>query len=305
MSAIKINEKEFEALRYENGDVYKIYLMLRHEMDFESGIAGLPPKKLSEQAFKEFLSSAPTPGRHKKLNKSSTEISRGYLRNILERLRKKELIVQRLEFGVFVFELILADRDETIQKRSNRGATKLQPNEQPQEQPKKQSEHIENIENLKNEQPQEQPYEQPYEAQRSNPPPEHRSTGINYPISANADIGVKSPSDFCPEVPSEKILQHKKIEQCPYQDIVNIYREELPDNPAVIALNASRQANIKARWKEIKTLEDFRKYFRYAAKSKFLTGKVTGKNGRPFFATLEWLMNSSNFLKVMEGKYHD
>ena len=101
---------------------------------------------------------------------------------------------------------------------------------------------------------------------------------------------------------------------CPHEEIVRIYGEELPQLPRCIALNDARRSHIGARWRQVccdakfsqsDGLEWFRDFFRDVSRSKFLTGNGTaGKDGRIFRADLEWLMNSTNFLKVFEGRYH-
>lgn len=106
---------------------------------------------------------------------------------------------------------------------------------------------------------------------------------------------------------------------CPHQAIVDIYHEELPAHPRVLALNESRRALIRGRWRQLweergargrsrepaDLLDRLRSYFASDVKqSPFLTGMVAPRDGRPvFIADFEWLMRPQNFLKVIEGKY--
>lgn len=100
---------------------------------------------------------------------------------------------------------------------------------------------------------------------------------------------------------------------CPYEKILDLYHEILPELPEVRVLNPKRRSQIKARWqstvgtrskRECWNLEFWEKYFSYVRTCPFLMGQANPGPGRPvFFADLEWLTNSSNFAKVIEGKY--
>lgn len=96
----------------------------------------------------------------------------------------------------------------------------------------------------------------------------------------------------------------KKI---PYQKIVDLYHELLPELPKVQALTEARKGQIRQRMikGQIKDLNEWRDYFEHVKDSKFLTGKTEPAPGRKVFvADLEWLTKESNFVKVWEGKYH-
>lgn len=95
---------------------------------------------------------------------------------------------------------------------------------------------------------------------------------------------------------------------CPHQAIVDLYHELLPANPRVKVWNEERQANLRARWREDpkrQSLDYWRRFFEHVSASEFLTGRAAGKDRRPFFADLGWLVLPSNFVKVIENKYHD
>lgn len=100
----------------------------------------------------------------------------------------------------------------------------------------------------------------------------------------------------------------EKLVQIPYQQIVSLYHEILPELPKVRALSKQRKAFIKQRWLEpdgMNSLEDWRQYFRYVRGSRFLMGFSDSRDDRPpFQADLEWLIRPTNQLKVVEGKYH-
>lgn len=95
----------------------------------------------------------------------------------------------------------------------------------------------------------------------------------------------------------------------PHQEIIALYHEILPVCPTVREWNDTRKKYLQARWREKperQSLEWWRKFFSYVAKSDFLTGKMPGRNnGPPFTADLEWLIKPSNFAKVIEGRYEN
>lgn len=94
--------------------------------------------------------------------------------------------------------------------------------------------------------------------------------------------------------------------RCPFTEIVSLYHESLPDCPRVEKLTDSRKGYLRQRWlDDLPTLDAWRNYFTDVAASRFLTGRVEGREGkRPFLADLEWLSRPGNFAKVAEGKYH-
>ena len=106
-----------------------------------------------------------------------------------------------------------------------------------------------------------------------------------------------------------------RIPPCPYERIVELYHEVLPELPKTVVLTNKRRGWINARWRAVcvsegvsaqkEGLEFFKGYFELVKESPFLLGlKSPGKgHSRVFKADLEGLMNESNFTKVIEGKY--
>jgi len=95
----------------------------------------------------------------------------------------------------------------------------------------------------------------------------------------------------------------------PYQKIVDLYHEVLPELPRVKILTPTRKSQIKARWLSkyklsdgtpIDTLDFWKGYFEFVSKSKFLMGQ----NDRNWKPDLEWLTKESKFAGVIEGKHH-
>ena len=131
------------------------------------------------------------------------------------------------------------------------------------------------------------------------------------PVTINQELEKEiAPSELVGNVVSDPW----RCPPCPYEEIVRIYGEELPQLPRCIALNDTRRSHIGARWRQVCVdakfsradgLDWFRNFFRDVSHSRFLTGLGgAAKDGRVWRADLDWLMNSSNFLKTFEGRYH-
>ena len=97
---------------------------------------------------------------------------------------------------------------------------------------------------------------------------------------------------------------------CPHQKIIDLYNNILGKELSRVKSklwNGTRQVSLQSRWKEDKerqNVEWWEKYFEEVNKSDFLMGRVPGRNGQqPFRADMGWLINKSNIVKVLEGKY--
>jgi len=111
-----------------------------------------------------------------------------------------------------------------------------------------------------------------------------------------------------------------RLPACPHEKLVELYHEILPMCPAVVDWTERRQGLLRARWREKalpkgkhrgystepEGLAWWRKFFRYVSDSKFLTGRAEPSKDRPpFVADLEWLVRPTNFVRVIEGRYHE
>ena len=110
------------------------------------------------------------------------------------------------------------------------------------------------------------------------------------------------------QIEQKPVRKTPKVEACPYQAIVDLFHEVLPELPGVALINKARQQHMQSRWREHVAHRDltfWRDYFESVKSSSFLMGKVPGRNGaKPFRATFDWLIAPSNFVKVVEGNYH-
>ena len=84
------------------------------------------------------------------------------------------------------------------------------------------------------------------------------------------------------------------------QTIVDLFNGLCPSLSKVTVLSTCREKAITARLKEF-TVEHFTTVFKKAEASKFLTGR----NGKSWRANFDWLINASNFVKVLDGNYDD
>lgn len=115
----------------------------------------------------------------------------------------------------------------------------------------------------------------------------------------------------------------ESVPTVPYSELIDLYEKHLPGLPAVRKSLFSTGSNAKAtkqRWDWVMTschekgprtgqrlaetpeqaLDWFDKFFGFVSQSDFLTGKDQKWTG----CNLGWLMNRSNFEKVLSGQYH-
>lgn len=106
------------------------------------------------------------------------------------------------------------------------------------------------------------------------------------------------------KMPSWLELSHElDAGDCPYDFIADIYHTELPFNPRQISWTKKRKKRLAEIWEDYFLIRDWNKFFEIVSQSKFLTGRVIARNGKPFLPSLEWLINEDNFFKIIEGNY--
>ena len=97
---------------------------------------------------------------------------------------------------------------------------------------------------------------------------------------------------------------------CPTDKLLALYHQECPTLPRVMMLNDKRKKHLVSRWREVdaedhlETAEDglkiFQDIFSKVHKSDFLCGRTAGRQWKSNF---DWLIQPTNFLKVVEGQY--
>lgn len=85
-----------------------------------------------------------------------------------------------------------------------------------------------------------------------------------------------------------------------YQLIADLYNQICVSFPKVKKLSEQRKKAIKARLR-VYSIDDFKTLFEMAEQSNFLKGV----NNRNWSADFDWLLNDTNIVKVLEGKYNN
>jgi len=109
-----------------------------------------------------------------------------------------------------------------------------------------------------------------------------------------------------------------KLPDCPHLEILELFGKHLPTlaQPRPESWDGKRAENLRARWRWVLTktrkngeryAEDkaqglawFDRFFSYVADSDFLMGRAGN-----FTATIDWLVNQTNFAKVLDGNYEN
>jgi hypothetical protein len=114
-----------------------------------------------------------------------------------------------------------------------------------------------------------------------------------------------------------EVRRKRTVITCPVQRIADLWDEVLPELASPIVWNDARKTAVSTRWREMavfhgwKTQDEgvdwFRRTLVAIRGSPFLMGRVQprDKNQKPFALTLDWMFGPRNFLKVVEGKYHE
>ena len=115
-------------------------------------------------------------------------------------------------------------------------------------------------------------------------------------LDAFEDKGSSGAADAAP------CARAPKRPDCPYQEILALYHELLPQLPTVQNFTANAKATMRARWNEsaeTQSLTYWRRVFVTVAASDFLMGKV--KDFR--CPGLLWIIGPKNFAKIVNGAY--
>jgi len=143
-----------------------------------------------------------------------------------------------------------------------------------------------------------------------------RSTDVQ-PTNNQEPITINHKPDISISPPSGEPEIGNGLPKCNHQGVIDLYHKHLPTLRRVEVWNETRKGYLRQRWREVadelsktKTVEAsdilgwFAEFFDHIGTSKFLMGKVNSKDGRSFYADLEWILKPSNFAKIVEGKYH-
>ena len=93
----------------------------------------------------------------------------------------------------------------------------------------------------------------------------------------------------------------------PVQEIVKNWNDfaEINRLPKVVKVTGTLRGQIRQRWTDIPSMEQWDNFFDAISSSTFLSGKAPPGNGRsvPFRSTLLWITKETNFAKIAAGEY--
>lgn len=141
------------------------------------------------------------------------------------------------------------------------------------------------------------------------PPPNQEPLTINQePYGYMGKTGDADLSPTSAQHDADDVKTSKAVDNCPHQDIVDLYHELLPFACQIRDWTPARAQALRTRWREDKrrqNLDWWRRFFAWIAESEFLSGKASTPGRKPFLLDIDWLLKSANFTKVREGKYHE
>lgn len=93
----------------------------------------------------------------------------------------------------------------------------------------------------------------------------------------------------------------------PYQEILNLFHETLPELPKVKLFDDRRKRLIRVRWnsdKRFQSLDFWKRFFAHVRECDWLMGRVQPRPGdRPYVADFDFLLSNKGFVGIIEGKY--
>lgn len=137
--------------------------------------------------------------------------------------------------------------------------------------------------------------------------------------ASQTDAPSQSQSQLTTEAKASESPDKPAIPRCPQVKLIDLYGKHLPvlPQPKPELWDGKNAAAMRQRWKwlltatkrsgaryattEAEALDWFDRFFGYVAQSDFLTGR----NGRWQNCDLGWLMNQTNFAKVVQGNYEN
>jgi uncharacterized protein YdaU (DUF1376 family) len=120
--------------------------------------------------------------------------------------------------------------------------------------------------------------------------------------TAKPEANTQANSEYENEVENEveiktKIAEKNKIAKIDFEEIVKIFNSVCVDLPVVEKISKTREKAIENRIKEF-SLEQLGEVFRKVHESDFLSGRKTD-----WKANFDWIMNPTNFIKILEDNY--
>lgn len=91
----------------------------------------------------------------------------------------------------------------------------------------------------------------------------------------------------------------ERSQPCPFVKIKDAYHRICVSFPKIRTIEGKRQKAVAARWRTYKSLDVFEELFEIAEASSFLKGD----SNSDWSADFDWMMNATNFSKILEHKY--
>jgi len=119
-----------------------------------------------------------------------------------------------------------------------------------------------------------------------------------------ADSDSKNVSDSENTKDTNVSLPEQSSDRCPHNEIIKAWSEILPELRQPRVWDGQRMKDLATRWKskdiDAASVDYWRDLFEYIRRSDFLMGRVNN-----FSASLDWVVKSANYNKIIEGKYHE
>lgn len=146
----------------------------------------------------------------------------------------------------------------------------------------------------------------------------HKEKGDANAFQAHCEGIAPNTQDPIPNTQDPSIsLSETAFPPCPHKEILKLWKKHLPHLTQPRTWEGSRQANLKQRWiqaskpsaysgegykTEAKGLEWWDGFFAYIASDTKLSAGFESQ-GRTWRPDLEWIVNATNFQKIIDGKY--
>lgn len=89
------------------------------------------------------------------------------------------------------------------------------------------------------------------------------------------------------------------LPDCPFTEIMDLFNKICVSFPRILGIDGERKRAVAARWRTYKSLDPFRELFGIAEDTPFLKGN----NNRNWVANFDWMMKTTNFVKILEHRY--
>lgn len=127
-------------------------------------------------------------------------------------------------------------------------------------------------------------------------------SGINSGRSGHETVAESATPEETKKRPEEETTRRNGVPPCPHSEIIRLYHEILPELPGVQIARwhgSTRARDLQARWREDDRHRDTR-FWAWFFEAVRADPFYLGENARRWRADLAWLLNRSNFDKVIE-----